>query len=896
MNEQHTALAGPAEGRGNPRVGKVEAAEDAVAAGPTDSSELRTSGIHQYKILDTLGMGRHGVVKKAVHKMSGCLVALKLIPAAEGSKKGTWTEVDALKRIRHPHVVRLLDVFTTDDKDVLVLECLSGGELFDYLVSRQLGLREPEARKFTRQIMSALDHCHGLGVVHRDLKLENLLLDSDGNVKIADFGFSNIKPNNMMCSTFVGSEAYTAPEIHAFEEYSGPAADIWSLGVIIVTILTGCHPFQDPNDAVKFHKIETAEVEIPESVSTEAKDLIRTILKRKPSERPTIAQLWKHPWVSDNGKEGPLIGEVAPIDPDLHRDVCHELRKHGVAVEPLEATLAKGEVGGASVDYHLLMEKLMKDREEAARNAEIAAHASRLAGLVGPDSPFRQKKKRGKMKRLGFTPPPAPVRSTPSRCSLGEAGLAEPAKLVGGPRATSAQAPLLEEPASPPRRPSATAVAIMSRTPLSPTPASPASPEPSSLEQTVVLRPKPADGGEVPQGHRLSTDIDTGQQFLTPIRSIRPPGERRAATERRMPRRRSMVAGTTNDFVTPVRRRSSRGGLVSVTPGRDGRRHSMATRINSRGALLAMLRDGPLKETTIGFSPPQQDKADEKVAAAPAAASSPPTSPRQRRVTSLSLAERLADAASERPSRMGSAPEVDRDLPSIELSEASASFDGGDDDGGPVLDAVAEEVSPEKDSPSRLTKHRLPLPFMSGDQRTFSDGMAGEGDSLVKAEPVFRKLQSDGGHRLLRSNALATIMAAPPAAAAPDAMRGLPQSLDLAVSLPTVPFNAATTSSLPPHRIIQEAVRVLREKGIDYSVSGYKIACQCRLARTRGGGASRLRTRSTSMKEAPEMVGWEMEICMLPKLDIHGIRLHRVCGNIWAYKEKVQEVTSAMKL
>lgn len=112
----------------------------------------------------------------------------------------------ALKRIRHPHVVRLLDVFTTEKSEALVLECLSGGELFDYLVSRQR-LREPEARKFTRQILSALEHCHGLGVIHRDLKLENLLLDSKGNVKITDFGFSNIKPDNRLCSTFVGSPA-----------------------------------------------------------------------------------------------------------------------------------------------------------------------------------------------------------------------------------------------------------------------------------------------------------------------------------------------------------------------------------------------------------------------------------------------------------------------------------------------------------------------------------------------------------------------------------------------------------------------------------------------------------------------------------------------------------------
>jgi serine/threonine protein kinase len=112
----------------------------------------------------------------------------------------------ALKRIQHPHVVRLLDVFTTEKTETIVLECLSGGELFDYLVSRQR-LSEREARKFVRQILSALQHCHGLGVIHRDLKLENLLLDGKGNVKVTDFGFSNLKPDDRLCSTFVGSPA-----------------------------------------------------------------------------------------------------------------------------------------------------------------------------------------------------------------------------------------------------------------------------------------------------------------------------------------------------------------------------------------------------------------------------------------------------------------------------------------------------------------------------------------------------------------------------------------------------------------------------------------------------------------------------------------------------------------
>ena len=204
-----------------------------------------------YTTGEVLGRGKHGEVRKAVHEQSGVTVAIKIAPIGGPVDETTWSELAALEKMRHPHVVKLYDVVRTDKHECLVLECLSGGELFDYLVSRQR-LADKEAQGFVRQILSAIDYCHSHGIIHRDLKLENLLLDDKGDIKITDFGFSNLKLDDGLCSTFVGSPAYAAPEILANEKYSGPAADVWSLGVIILTVLTGSHPFQDPNVAAKY--------------------------------------------------------------------------------------------------------------------------------------------------------------------------------------------------------------------------------------------------------------------------------------------------------------------------------------------------------------------------------------------------------------------------------------------------------------------------------------------------------------------------------------------------------------------------------------------------------------------------------------------------------------------
>ncbi|EGD72674.1 CAMK/CAMKL protein kinase [Salpingoeca rosetta] len=343
--------------------------------------------LQQYQVGETLGVGAHGEVKRATHKLSGQSVAIKFVPredCKDGGKR--LTEVAALRMLNHPHVVRLYDVIRTSTQVLLVLECLPGGELFDYLVSRHR-LSESEGRRFTRQIMSALTYCHDQGIVHRDLKLENLLLDDDGDVKVTDFGFSNVYKDGNLMSTFVGSPAYAAPEIMANEKYSGPKADIWSLGVIVYTLLSGEMPFQADNIADKLRHITQAEYEMPPYLSSDAQHLIQLVLQRDPEARPSMEELWQHPWISQSGKLQPLIVEVPPPSEALVQRCMQEIAAQtDIDIAHLRACLKENKITRATATYHLLLNKLAQEAKREEKDNEIQRIIAGLKSLTPGNS------------------------------------------------------------------------------------------------------------------------------------------------------------------------------------------------------------------------------------------------------------------------------------------------------------------------------------------------------------------------------------------------------------------------------------------------------------------------------------------------------------------------------
>ncbi|KAI0443748.1 protein kinase SNF1 [Xylaria telfairii] len=251
-----------------------------------------------YNIIKTLGEGSFGKVKLAVHRSTGQQVALKIIARKKLISRDmvgrVEREIEYLQLLRHPHIIKLYSVIKTQNEIIMVLE-FAGGELFDFIVARGK-LDELHARRFFQQMVCAVEYCHRHKVVHRDLKPENLLLDDQLNVKIADFGLSNIMTDGNFLKTSCGSPNYAAPEVIGGKLYAGPEVDVWSCGVILYVLLVGRLPFDDDHIPSLFAKIQRGVFTIPHWIKPQAADLIRKMLQTNPVQRATIDEIRQDPW------------------------------------------------------------------------------------------------------------------------------------------------------------------------------------------------------------------------------------------------------------------------------------------------------------------------------------------------------------------------------------------------------------------------------------------------------------------------------------------------------------------------------------------------------------------------------------------------------------------------
>lgn len=254
--------------------------------------------LEAYNIIRTLGEGSFGKVKLAVHKSTSQQVALKIIARKKLISRDmvgrVEREIEYLQLLRHPHIIKLYTVIKTPNEIIMVLE-YAGGELFDYIVSNGR-LPEDQARRFFQQMICAVEYCHRHKVVHRDLKPENLLLDENLNVKIADFGLSNIMTDGNFLKTSCGSPNYAAPEVISGKLYAGPEVDVWSCGVILYVLLIGRLPFDDDHIPSLFAKIQRGVFTIPNWCPEEAQKMIRKMLVVNPTQRATIDELRQEPW------------------------------------------------------------------------------------------------------------------------------------------------------------------------------------------------------------------------------------------------------------------------------------------------------------------------------------------------------------------------------------------------------------------------------------------------------------------------------------------------------------------------------------------------------------------------------------------------------------------------
>ncbi|XP_071476607.1 MAP/microtubule affinity-regulating kinase 3-like isoform X9 [Diadema antillarum] len=294
--------------RGGPRP-HVRNGEDSSNSSRTRSRTTdEQPHVGKYRLIKTIGKGNFAKVKLAKHIPTGKEVAIKIIDKTQlnpGSLQKVYREVKIMKLLDHPNIVKLFEVMETDKTLYLAMEYASGGEVFDYLVAHGR-MKEKEARAKFRQIVSAVQYCHQKRVVHRDLKAENLLLDKDLNIKIADFGFSNeFTPGNKL-DTFCGSPPYAAPELFQGKKYDGPEVDVWSLGVILYTLVSGSLPFDGQNLKELRERVLRGKYRIPFYMSTDCENLLKRFLMLNPAKRAMLETIMRDKWMNAGFEDNEL--------------------------------------------------------------------------------------------------------------------------------------------------------------------------------------------------------------------------------------------------------------------------------------------------------------------------------------------------------------------------------------------------------------------------------------------------------------------------------------------------------------------------------------------------------------------------------------------------------------
>ncbi|KAL6459654.1 hypothetical protein MHYP_G00314130, partial [Metynnis hypsauchen] len=278
-----------------------------------------------FEFKEILGTGAFSEVVLAQERSTGKMFAVKCIPkkALKGKESSIENEIAVLRKIKHENIVALEDIYESSDHLYLIMQLVSGGELFDRIVEKGF-YTEKDASTLIRQVLDAVNYLHSMGIVHRDLKPENLLYFNphDGSkIMISDFGLSKMEGTGDVMSTACGTPGYVAPEVLAQKPYS-KAVDCWSIGVIAYILLCGYPPFYDENDSKLFEQILKADYEFDapywDDISDSAKDFISSLMEKDPAKRFTCEQALRHPWIA---------GDTA-LCKNIHESVSRQMRKN----------------------------------------------------------------------------------------------------------------------------------------------------------------------------------------------------------------------------------------------------------------------------------------------------------------------------------------------------------------------------------------------------------------------------------------------------------------------------------------------------------------------------------------------------------------------------------------
>ncbi|KAH7659224.1 Non-specific serine/threonine protein kinase protein [Dioscorea alata] len=306
----------------------------------------------RFEPLRCLGTGTSSVARLVKDKKTDELVAVKYIERGKKIDEKVQREIINHRSLRHPNIIQFREVLLTPTHLAIVMEYGAGGELFDRICYNGQ-FSEDEARFFFQQLISGVSYCHSLEICHRDLKLENILLDGDPipRLKICDFGYSKSGLLHSQPKSTIGTPAYIAPEILTMKEYDGKMADVWSCGVTLFVMLIGSYPFQDPDDKKDIRsaiiRIKNVQYSFPDNValSAECKNLISRIFVADPSKRITTEEIKKHPWFTKKLPEEFMKADEpdyndSDIDPRSQslEEILHIIEDAKKPIESLDST------------------------------------------------------------------------------------------------------------------------------------------------------------------------------------------------------------------------------------------------------------------------------------------------------------------------------------------------------------------------------------------------------------------------------------------------------------------------------------------------------------------------------------------------------------------------------
>lgn len=352
------------------------------------------SKIGPYNLGRTIGKGNFAVVKVARHEITKSKVAVKIVDKTcidEENLLKIYREIDILKKMKHPHIIKLYQVMESETKLFLVTEYAGAGEVFEYL-RKNSRMNENEARRVFKQMLSAVAYCHSMGVVHRDLKAENVLFTEDMDIKLVDFGFSNYANEDTLLQTWCGSPPYAAPELFLGEKYCGQKSDVWSLGVVLYILVCGGFPFPSSSIERLRNAVLDGHISIPFYVSTECADLIRRMLVVNPRQRFTIRQILQHRWFTahDWNEEWSELftmslqaGKFA-LSATLQQNNMNEdefllnyacvayMQQRGFSADKVTDSVLNRRFNDEYAAYHLLCDKLMKNNPSCPKMGLLA--------------------------------------------------------------------------------------------------------------------------------------------------------------------------------------------------------------------------------------------------------------------------------------------------------------------------------------------------------------------------------------------------------------------------------------------------------------------------------------------------------------------------------------------